>query len=296
MSKKDKLLNGSVISAKTISLDDINEMYQLFIQYYDNADFDTFKTDLNKKDAVFMIRRKDNNDIAGFSTIVKKKIDGLKKGRNSYAVFSGDTIVGKEFWGTTVLHFTAVRYIIMEKLKNPASSIYWFLICKGYKTYLIMANNFNNYYPRFDNEDDPKMKGVLRTLCMKFFPEYYDEKSGLLIFGDSSMKLKENVAEITEEMKKKNSKIKYFEKMNPTWQNGTELPCTVELTFASILSGAARQVVKLVKSSIFRKKKTGKVVHRTTPLKGIQTSSSPGFNSIQVGGSSGVSFQKHKNV
>lgn len=298
MSKKDKLINGSVVPINEITSTDIKEMHQLFIQYYDNAGYDTFKNDLSQKDAVFMIRKKDTNEIVGFSTVVKKKIDGLKKGRNCYAVFSGDTLVDKEFWGTTSLHFTAIRYIVMEKLKNPTSAIFWFLITKGYKTYLIMANNLNNCYPAYDNENDPKMEKVLKKLCMNFFPKNYDEKSGLLLFGDGYMKLKGNVAEITEEMKEKYPKIRFYEKVNPTWRMGTELPCTVELSFANLSNAIVRQIYKVSRMLLFGKKKTGSQVQRVPALQKVKSAapSSTAFRSIPLSGSSGVSFQKLKDV
>ena len=55
------------------------------------------------------------------------------------------------------------------------------------------------------------------------------------------------------EMMEKYPKIAYFEKVNPTWREGTELPCTCELTFASIIYAGCRQVYKMLINPFVKK-------------------------------------------
>ena len=42
--------------------------------------------------------------------------------------------------------------------------------------------------------------------------------------------LKDDVAEITTDMTDENPKIRHFTKLNPSWQQGTELPCVGEVS------------------------------------------------------------------
>jgi hypothetical protein len=248
MTKGKISIRASLMPLKDITQDNVREMFGVFFKYYHNADMETFRRDLNSKDGAIIIRRNDNKAIAGFSTYRKLELE--HKGRKVFAVFSGDTIVEREFWGNTALHFAAVRYVIREKIKFLRAPLYWFLISKGYKTYLIMANNVSNYFPRYDRKWDTDMKELLDMCCMMMFRDNYHPDEGVLRFGEGSQRLKCNVAEITGEMKRKYPKIAFFEKMNPTWRDGTELPCLGEITLSMIFGKAIKFSYKVVKKHI----------------------------------------------
>lgn len=260
MIRKNNFLKASYVLRKDVSNEDIQSMFQIFLKYYDNTEFKTFIRDLNKKDGVFIVRRKDNGRIVGFSTGVRNEFElPTRKGKKKKAValFSGDTIMEKAYWGNTALQLAAAKYAITQKIKNLQKPVFWFLICKGFKTYLLMANNLISYWPRVDKEDDPQGNEIVEKLCLEFFPDNYDAESGLLLFGEKSQKLKSNVAEITEELKEKYPKIGFFEKKNPTWRNGTELPCVAELSVFNLLYGSLRQVMRLVKAMWWKKETAG---------------------------------------
>lgn len=98
-----------------------------------------------------------------------------------------------------------------------------------------MANNWDNYYPKYNAKEDIKRKNIVKSFSNHLFANIYDDKTGLLNFGDDYQKLKEGVAEITEEMKQKSRKIAFFEEVNPTWREGTELPCIGDISWSFIL-------------------------------------------------------------
>ena len=66
----------------------------------------------------------------------------------------------------------------MTRLKNPFTPVWWFLISKGYKTYLLLANNFINYYPRYELPTPPLYKDLIGQSALKLYPENYDQHSG----------------------------------------------------------------------------------------------------------------------
>lgn len=158
-------------------------------------------------------------------------------------VFFGDTIIEEAYWGSRALQRAMFRYVINFKIKHTTQPIYWILISKGFKTYLLLANNYCTYYPNIENENQHLEKYV-KAYCDQFFSEYYDEKNKLIDFGDNYQCLKADVAPITDEMRLKNNKISFFEKCNPTWVNGTELPCIGEITWTDLMIIAKRFVTK----------------------------------------------------
>lgn len=205
-----------------ISAIEIRQMYQVFQAYYAYTDIDTFLADLSKKSGVILIRTRGEKRVVGFSTIVSMPMTvGRLKGQG---IFSGDTIIEREYWGTRSLQLAFYRYIIREKLRKPFRPVFWLLISKGYKTYLLLANNFESYYPHPENHY-PELDYVVRHYCEELFPGCLDDEKGILYFGETAQCLKDGVAGVTDDLRKSHPKIRFFEECNPTWMNGTELPC-----------------------------------------------------------------------
>src|SRR5690554_906303 len=134
-----------------IHLRQVREMYDIFKAHYEHTDTETFVSDLSRKDGAILLFESGTGRIVGFSSVVTLPVGERGQGRG---VFSGDTIVVPEYWGTRALHFAFMRYIIRQKLRKPLSPLFWLLISKGYKTYLLMANNFDRYYPHPDQQHE----------------------------------------------------------------------------------------------------------------------------------------------
>jgi len=127
-------------------------------------------------------------------------------------------------------------------LKYPSRSVFWLLISKGYKTYLLLTNNFQNFYPsyQFNNQE---LEAIVDEYCTQLYPAAYCQKSRLLDFGDEYQNLKEGVAGITAEMTHNDLNIRHFEKLNPTWKKGTELPCAGEVTISALLAFVKKTMI-----------------------------------------------------
>lgn len=232
---------------KTLRINEVTEqqkvdMFHVFRRYYNNVSQKQFNSDLSNKDAVFILLDKKENKIRGFSTIVDLNVNG------HLGVFSGDTIIEKEFWGQGTLGVAFLKYLFLKKLRNPFRPLYWFLISKGFKTYLLMANNFSNHFPRFEREMDLNHKSILDAFASKLYPEDYNASLGIISFKDKSKdSLKECIAPITEEMKQSNDRIRFFSDKNSNWQQGDELCCLAEMTLTMPLKYQYKIIKKLLK-------------------------------------------------
>src|SRR5699024_1301351 len=138
-------------------------------QYYRATKWSIFLNDLSKKDGAFIIRRADDNQIVGFSTIVNYRM--TLHGKKVIGVFSGDTIIDRRYWGSRSLQIAFYRYVLKQKFLHPTKPIYWLLISKGFKTYLLLANNFYTFYPNPDNKH-PELATAVDSYCNKLFPGY----------------------------------------------------------------------------------------------------------------------------
>ena len=224
-----------------VSVIEVQQMYRIFESYYAHTDLDTFLRDMSKKSGVILIRTRGDHQVVGFSTIVNM---AMPIGRlQSRGVFSGDTIVEKAYWGSRALHLAFYRYIIWQKIRKPFTPLFWLLISKGYKTYLLLANNFERYYPHPEHRC-PELFPVVRTYCDSLFPGHYDPDREILDFGQQAQRLKEGVAAVTDELARRHDKIRFFAERNPSWQQGTELPCVGVVTLGNLLSWPFKKWLK----------------------------------------------------
>jgi hypothetical protein len=205
-----------------VTVHDLRAMYAVFRRYYDNISLEQFIEDMSGKTGIFVLRDDNENRIVGFSTLTSKK---LRMGRRSVTgVFSGDTILESEYWGNRSLQVAFYVRMVLERFKRPFSPVFWLLISKGYKTYLLLANNFSRYYPDVEGRFD-WLEPYVDAYCRTLFPHAYCPDRKLLDFGEGSTHLKGEVTPITREMRERHPKIRFFEECNPSWQRGTELPC-----------------------------------------------------------------------
>jgi hypothetical protein len=123
---KAKRLYSKTISIKDLSAKNIDQMYKIYERYYSEVKRDVFTSDLLKKDHVIILIDKKDHTIKGFSTILDYHFE--LGGKKVKGVFSGDTIIEKEFWGGSALQMAFIGYMFKEKLKKPFTPLYWFLI------------------------------------------------------------------------------------------------------------------------------------------------------------------------
>jgi hypothetical protein len=240
-----------------VSVPQLLEMHKVFIQYYHNATLNNFVTDMGKKTGVIILQEKQSKKIVGFSTWTE--LDIMQKGERCIGIFSGDTVVEKQYWGNKELHKVFAKQVAKTKIKNPRTPVFWLLISKGYKTYLLLTNNFPKHYPSHE-KNNIKLEAIVDEYCQQLYPEAYDRENRLLDFGDDYQYLKEDVAEITPEMTAENPDIRHFTKLNPSWQQGTELPCAGEISVRLIWNFVVKQVFKKKSSEALNQEVSNKEV------------------------------------
>ena len=222
------------VKIKNISAQDRQQMFSVFEKYYSGTDFETFEKDMQKKTGVILVRRREDKAIVGFTTVTEYYFI-MPNGKPACGVFSGDTIIQKEYWGSRVLQSRFFIYVLTKKIFSGRIPLYWLLISKGFKTYLLLANNFTDYHPHPKGKN-ANLSSVVENYCDRLFPGVYNKETQLLDFGNEYQMLKGGVAEISDELKAEKPKVAFFEEKNPTWQRGTELPCVGVLSYKVLFS------------------------------------------------------------
>jgi len=219
------MISTFVISVSKLGSETIDKMFLLYSEYYSNTDRKLFDEDLFAKDDVILMIDNTLGDVVGFSTIRSV----LTNDNVTKAIFSGDTVVRKEYWGNRNLGKAFLAYMFKRKIKRPFSPLYWILISKGYKTYLMMANNFSWYFPRYDKETPASVRNVMDDLGSTLFKEEYLREKNLVLLKKNAF-VKNGIADISEELLESNPKIKFFVEKNPGYAQGDELLCLAKMT------------------------------------------------------------------
>jgi hypothetical protein len=200
-------------------------MYTLMTRYYDNLSFDKFIYDFEEKDDVIILV--DEGEIYGFTTIELKEM--IIDGKSIIGVFSGNTIVDNEYAFQSELQKGFTRYIENMINKEKHREIYWFLICKGYKTYRYLSVYFNDYYPNKDKPTPIFEQKVMDRYAEDKYGKAYDKTTGVIKNTGINDFLKEGVATIDKRVKKNKVNV-YFEKVNHNHFRGDELVCLAKFS------------------------------------------------------------------
>lgn len=219
-------LRATTLRVASVTADDRQQMYALFERYYADVDQARFERDLRNKDDVILLRDRDDA-IRGFSTL--KQLSVEVGGRQHRGVYSGDTVVDHTAWGQGELGRAFLKYLLWVRLSHPLRELWWFLISKGYKTYLLMANNFPEHWPRHEALTPAEPAQLRSAFARLAFGDDYDEAAGVVRFSTPSGRLRDGVANIDPDLLASNPRVKFFEASNPGWARGDELVCVARM-------------------------------------------------------------------
>lgn len=200
---------------------EVESMWTLFEKSYAGAERQTFERDLNEKHHVILLKDAERY-VQGFSTLLKVEVPGT----DALAIFSGDTIISPNFWGQTALQRAFIWYLHAQRRARGGKPVYWFLITKGYRTYLLISRYFPNHWPRHD-APFPEAEGhVLDVLCRQKFGAAWNPRSGLLEYADTpnAVRLADDLADVPKRLLN-DPDVKFFLQKNPRWAEGDELCC-----------------------------------------------------------------------
>jgi hypothetical protein len=223
---REAAIQSRIVSVAELAPADARAMYEIFARHYDCVSLEQFLIDLSEKDWVLVLRGS-NGAICGFST---QKVFRVTVGCTPVrAVFSGDTIVDRAYWGEQELGRCWCRFVSSVYWEEPDAPLYWFLISKGYRTYLYLPLFFESFYPNCESPTPAFEQRLLDTLAAAKFPEHYRPESGLIEFSQSHGQLKPHLAEISER-RLRDPNVQFFLKRNPGYAAGHELACLAEIS------------------------------------------------------------------
>ncbi len=224
------MLKGRPVKIEELTVGQIKKMYSVMTKYYDNITEYNFYNDLLNKDEAILLY--DENDcLHGFTTLAVIPYD-----ENTQLLFSGDTIIEKDYWGNNDLTQAWVKLAFLYAEKFSGNT-YWLLLTKGYKTYKFLHTFLNTFYPRVDVTTPQNLQEIMDKFASEKYGRIY--QNGVLVAGKDF--LKPQFAGI-DEVSLKNKDTAFFLEKNPNYTKGDELVCIAELSLDN-LNRLGRKVI-----------------------------------------------------
>jgi hypothetical protein len=227
---------------------ELTAAFGLFQDAYADAERSRFDRDFHDKQLVILLHDRETRALRGFSTVhVSRFAD--PRGGSATMVFSGDTVIHRDYWGQKQLQIAFARILLGLKLRDPRRPVYWFLISKGYRTYLLLANAFARAVPRCDRPDDADLRATLDTLACERFGAQYDRVRGVVRYTHAHERVRDGVATITQRHLE-NRHVRFFVARNPGHVDGEELACLAEVRFRDLLRIGMRICLALLARAV----------------------------------------------
>lgn len=218
-------LTGQTLPRTELTPETIHEMFSLFSENFSQSSIELFEHDLQNKNWVILIRDNETNQVQGFSTLTLYETEYF--GQCISVVYSGDTIIRREYWGTPELPKHWI-HTVLEKSTNMAQPVYWLLISSGYKTYRFLTVFYKEYYPCVDRPTPPEMQALMDHLASERFGDEYHRDLGVVRFQHGATPLRDGIAEVTDE-RLKDEHIAFYLEKNPHHDKGDELVCITRI-------------------------------------------------------------------
>ena len=232
-------LTSTTLARTDLTPADIQSMFCVFSESFEDATLDIFKRDLNSKNWVILLWDGESGALEGFSTLALYETSFNDQPLS--VVYSGDTIIRPAYWGTPELPRSWIKTVI-EKSAGMPQPLYWLLISSGYKTYRFLSVFYNEFYPCYDKPTPPEMQTLMDYLAAQRFGADYHPELGIARFTTGATPLRDGVAEVTDE-RLRDPHVTFYLARNPGHVNGDELVCLTRV-HPDNFTAAGRRVFK----------------------------------------------------
>lgn len=229
--------DGAVAIARAaLSTADRAEMRALLASHFEGVDDVQFAHDLDEKDWVLLIRR--DGRLVGFSTLQLYR--ACHAGRSINVIYSGDTIMAPEAWGSPVLSRGWIALVRALQATRPDEPWYWLLLSSGFRTYRFLPVFWRSFWPRCGAEPGDGERSLLAALARDRFGDRYDENAGVVRF-EHPQRLRGDLSGIPEG-RAHDPHVRFFLDRNPGHASGDELVCLTALSDDNLTAAGLRMV------------------------------------------------------
>jgi hypothetical protein len=223
----------------------VEAMYRLHARHFDNDNPARFHADLAAKQYAVVVETS-GGGVVGFSTIQELQLQC--GGTRVNFMFSGDTIVDPSVWTANALAPAISLFIARFIERHDGAPCYWFLICKGYRTYRCLPLFFRRFIPSCRGPGSPDETRLLELVAHHKFGARYSAGTGVVSYDQPLDHLNHSLCSMADR-RASDPHVGFFLAHNPGWTRGEELACLARLSDDNLLP-SARRVIEAGRRSV----------------------------------------------
>ncbi len=215
-----RALSAHILPRAELDVAAREQMFRLLDRCFQDADPAVFAEDLAEKDTVILLTDP-AGAVYGFSTI--KHYHQQIGEETVHVLFSGDTLVAPEAWGSPLLQ-RAWLSAALARRAAVSGRLWWMLICSGFRTYRYLPLFFERFWPRHDAPTPADVQLKMDVLAAARYGERYE--GGVVRIPGG--RLRPGVSDVLPH-REQNPHIRHFIAANPGHARGEELVCLAEI-------------------------------------------------------------------
>ena len=225
-----------VVAREALSASQSDEMFALLSRHFEGVTRAQFDRDLAEKNWVVELRRE--GALVGFSTLLATaaRFDD----EPITVIYSGDTIVAPEAWGSPALARTWIAAVNRLREDRPGQRCYWLLLTSGFRTYRFLPVFWREFFPRHDAATPAATSRLLRQLARERYGAAFDETTGVVRFA-APQRLRPLLAGVPAG-READADVAFFLARNPGHEDGDELVCLTEISEENLTAAGQRMV------------------------------------------------------
>lgn len=231
------------------NIEDIWNFIKLFVE----RKYDEFLETLNACQFITLLRDHKTDKLQGiFAYSIIEAFYNRKKVRSLFVQWG---MMHPDSRNTIHIQLLIIKHFLRLKAKDPFTPLFYTFVASTYKSYLMLHNSIEIYWPKLNIETPQKIKNIQDVLMKKQIGDYWDSERRLEL-GKNQLLYKEGVIHDNHIYRGRHRRVlEFYNTLNKTQQQGDGIGCICPLTFENIGSS----VHKLLKKHKYR---LGKVIKR----------------------------------
>jgi hypothetical protein len=198
-----------------------------------------FEAQLAKDETVFLVRGSTTGHLVGFGTL--SVIHVVHEGEKAIMIYVGWTMISPEFRKHGIPQRLGFQSFLRQRLKHPLRPIYWMMTSSTLNSYLVVARDFRDSYPKAGRHYPPRESAYIEQV-LAHLGSTWDPRTGVIARGGASFYREGRVDQ--DEVDTSDPDIAFYMQANPGQAEGDSLVCLAPLTLKNFAYIARRQMAR----------------------------------------------------
>ncbi|MDB4929012.1 MAG: hypothetical protein JWM10_1496 [Myxococcaceae bacterium] len=202
-------------------LEEIWEFYRQFVR----RDKDAFLDAVRQTDEVIYARARVGGPLLAFIAVKLVEIDW--EGQTHGVIYNVWSAIDGNHRGTNLMQRVGFRVFLRYRLRHPLRPVHFMMTSSTYKSYLLMARNYSEYWPNRRAPTPPRERAMMDSAVAAAGLSSWDPERGVLErFG--ALRYLEGV--VADDGEQGDPDIAFYARANPGQPEGDSLGCLAPLS------------------------------------------------------------------